>query len=189
MKKYLIITIIILFLPNYGQTFDIRNMVSNLTKAVGNNEIIPDKSIFGVPYGTSEDEFIEKFGKPIGYIQISQSKTGMIYGKKYLFLFTDTQLSGIRISHNIIDWQISNQIVGNSPFDNYQWKLDNNLKKEMSLTDVKKILGSRLETGRHGYKKLYKTTESTVTLNFSHYPDAGDSDDSYKLHGILIQKN
>lgn len=189
MKKYLILTILILLIPHFGQAFDIRKMVSNESKTHSNSVIVPDESIFGVLYGTSEDKFIEKFGKPIGYIQISKSNTGMIYGKNYMFLFTDKQLSGIRITHSIIDWQISSQIVGNSPFENIQWKLDNNLKEGMSLSDVKKILGDKFKVGKHGYKKLYKTTESTITLNFSHYTDAGDNDDSYKLHGLLIQKN
>lgn len=59
---------------------DIRSKVA---PAADTNIIDPNKSIYGMPLGSSEDEFIKKFGQPNGYVRISSAETAMFYGKKH----------------------------------------------------------------------------------------------------------
>jgi ABC-type phosphate transport system auxiliary subunit len=163
-------------------------MVESLTSKVKSNTIIPDKNIYGDPYGLHEDEFIKKHGKPTGYIQLSTTESGMLYGKSHMFFFTNRKLSGVRISHNILDWRISQQITAVTEFDNYRWKLDNGIRNQTSLADVKKILGSNIQDEEDNYKRVYEAGDSVVTLDFSHMTSLGENDSAYKIHSLLITK-
>src|SRR5947207_10389417 len=70
--------------------------------------IDPDKSIFGMAFGTTEDEFIAMHGKPTGYVRLTGDETAMIYGKSHAFIFEGSKLAGVRIAHTIVDWKLSN---------------------------------------------------------------------------------
>jgi hypothetical protein len=188
MKNILLSIFLITIIPFTSYAFDIREMVGSLSSTGETSEIVPDVSIYGTPYGTTEDEFIKQHGKPTGYIALSSNDSGMIYGKKHIFLFKNKKLNGVKISFNILDWQIANQIKSRTKFDNYNWILDNKIEEETNLAKVKKILGSKLQTDEHGYKKFYETDKSIVTINFSHRVDQGENDKAYNVHGILIQE-
>jgi len=80
------------------------------------NKIDPDKYVYGIPWGLSEDQFIIKWGDPIGYVRFNMQETGMIYGIRHMFLFLDNKLSGVRITHGILDWQLSKKAFAKSYF-------------------------------------------------------------------------
>ena len=188
LKKILIVAVAMLLFSGQGQAFDIRDYVSNLGKGKEEGLIVPDESIFGVPYGTAEDQFIEQFGKPVGYVRISERLSGMIYGKEYMFFFTEGALSGLRITHSILDWEISELIVGAGQFKRFNWTLNNNVSERTSLAEAKKTMGEKLKETRNKSKWYYDTEESRVTLHFGHYVAEGDTDDAYILSGIMVQK-
>jgi hypothetical protein len=185
--------------PCYAQ--DIRSKVRTSTPAEqSSNFIDPDAGIYGVPFGTSEDDFIAKEGKPIGYIRLSPQSTAMIYGKSQAFLFTEGKLVGVRITDSILDWKLSRnmddqnlqRISGTSPVGPCdinsapRWRLSNGITNGMDLTAVKKILGSKLSGDE--YNRYYDTKTARVELDFARYTDEGDSERAYKVNGILIRK-
>lgn len=172
-----------------AMALDIRDLVADSGQSDIVKEIDPDKMIFGIPLGTTEDEFIKKYGKPTGYIQITKTDTGMLYGKRHFFFFEDKKLSGITVTHNIVDWEISQEILSNTEFDRVRWKLNNGIKEGMNRADVKNILGDRLKKDKHGFKYYYTTDKSKVFLGFSHYVDAGEKDEAYTLYGITVRVN
>jgi hypothetical protein len=73
---------------------DIRSKVASPSGASLTNIIDPDKSIYGEEWGSTEDEFISKFGYPTGYIRLNGAETAMLYGKNHAFIFTASKLSG-----------------------------------------------------------------------------------------------
>jgi hypothetical protein len=148
--------------------------------------IDPDESIYGIPFGTREDEFIARHGKPTGYVRLSGAETAMVYGKSHAFIFKSGSLVGIRITHNIMDWKLSNASAP-SPFNGINWQLSNGIETEMSLAQVRKILGDKLSTKR--YRQYYYMTEKAqVELDFSHHTSEGDSDDAYRVFGIFLKQ-
>src|SRR3954451_6862470 len=77
---------------------DIRDKVAAPPEAGSMSGLIdPDSSIYGIPFGTTEDQFITQFGRPTGYLRLAAGMTGMIYGKTHCFLFAGGQLAGVRI--------------------------------------------------------------------------------------------
>ena len=70
-------------------------------------QIDPDKSIYGIPFGITEDEFITRHGKPMGYLRLNGVETAMIYGKSHAFLFVSGKLAGLRLNHHILDLKLS----------------------------------------------------------------------------------
>jgi hypothetical protein len=148
--------------------------------------IDPDKSIYGIPFGTTEDKFIAAHGKPMGYLRLSAAETAMLYGKTHAFIFDSGKLAGVRISDNILDWKLSSSQVESGPFDGIGWKLSNGIEKEMSLKDVKKILGDKLSK-KEFHEHYYLTDRARVELDFSHYVDRGENDEAYRLFGIFVK--
>lgn len=178
---------ILLLLSSNVFAFDIREFVGT-TQGPGMVKIIdPDRSIFGAELGTSEDAFIKEFGAPTGYIKITETETGMLYGKNHFFLFENRKLVGIRVSEHILDWQISKQILSKTPFDLVRWKLSSGIQKGMSKGDVKSILGAKLKENKRAYKSYYTTEKSKVELHFSHMVDQGENDEAYELYGIYVR--
>jgi len=186
MKTITVVTLLTFVSSVFGAD-DIRSKVTDSNDAKKlTRQIDPDKSIYGIPFGTTEDEFIARNGKPIGYVRLSGAETAMIYGKSHAFIFEGGSLVGIRITHSIVDWKLSNASAP-SPFDGITWQLANGIESEMSLTQVKKILGDKLSTKR--YRQYYYMTEKAqVELDFSHYTSGGEGDDAHRVYGILVQQ-
>src|ERR1044072_1481143 len=94
-----------------GLAQDIRDKVASPAAPERISETIdPDLHIYGIPFGTSEDEFISRFGKPTAYLRLSANESGMVYGKKHCFLFTNSRLSGVYVSYAIIDHKLMESI-------------------------------------------------------------------------------
>lgn len=165
---------------------DVRSKVGPVSGTSLSSMIDPDKSVYGVQWGSTEDEFIAKFGNPSGYINLNASETVMLYGKSHAFIFTASKLSGLRISMTVLDWRLSQSIPTLTPFDGIGWQLSNGIRGEMNLAEVKKILGESLKTERSQW--YFNTEKARVEMDFAHYPMEGEKDDSYKLHGIYIRQ-
>ena len=157
--------------------------------------IVPDQSIYGMPYGSSEEEFMKRFGKPDGYIQLRNRKSGMLYGKSHLFIFTNKRLSGVRISDSVLDWKLAKQLQTNPSFERRPWKLDNGIKDEMLLDEVKEILGERLKEDDYRSGYYFKKGDTTVTLDISrHYgtlngPPTEEDSFTERLNGIFLEQD
>ena len=113
---------------------DVRGLVKEKPrKDTGVENIIdPDHMILGASLGMAEEKFIEQYGQPTGYIQITPQESAMLYGKNHLFLFDDNKLVGIQISHNIIDWHVSQRITDYTVFDRVRWQLKSGIRKDMN---------------------------------------------------------
>lgn len=166
---------------------DIRQKVKSPDEVTLPSRIIdPDEGIFGIPFDTSEDELIERLGKPDGYLRLTGNESCMIYGTDIAFLLEDGRLHGVRITHSIIDWRISRRMPRASIFHGLQWKLSNGIQYETGLHEVKRILGDELAGDSHN--RSYSTDNATVHLNLSHYVGEGDEDGAYKVYGIMVEK-
>lgn len=152
------------------------------------NIIDPDKSVYGVQWGTSEDEFISKFGNPTGYIRLNPSDTLMLYGKSHAFIFTASKLSGLRINRDLLDWRLSQTILTLAPFDGISWQLSNGVRRDMNLAEVRKIVGDRLREEHPGrYQLFFNSDNARIGIDFSRTGDEG-RDESYKVYGIYIRQ-
>ncbi len=155
--------------------------------------IDPDQSIFGIPIGTTEDEFILKRGKPRGYIRLHDGgrpsgfvrligeETAMIYGDKEAFIFESGKLAGIRISPvSLFDWKLANR------YPDGKWQLSNGIERDMNLAQVRRILGDKLEM-KGNYQYYYRTEKAVVELEFMHWTGLGDKAEAYNVSGILVR--
>ena len=98
MKTILAILVLVVSVSLDVEAQDIRSKVAPPSRTSFTNIIDPDKSVYGVQWGSSEDEFISKFGHPNGYIRLNGTETAMLYGKYHAFIFTASKLSGVRIN-------------------------------------------------------------------------------------------
>lgn len=151
--------------------------------------IDPAKSIYGVPLGTSKVEFIRRCGPPTGEVRLKDSTSGLIYGSKHVFLFTNDRLSGIGVRDSVFNGQLF-WLVEPSPFDQVSWRLSNGITNQMPLPDVKAILGTRL--------LQYGT--SPAAWGFQYFREDGmrvdlefidcvwlPGEDRYQVHAVLVR--
>jgi hypothetical protein len=156
--------------------------------------IDPDRSIFGIPIGTTEEEFILKRGKPRGYVRLHDGgmpsgfvrmigeETAMIYGNSQAFIFESGKLVGVRISPmSLFDWRLTSH-----EYKSEKWQLSNGIESDMNLTQVRNLLGDKLAM-RANYQYYYKTTNAVVELDFMHWSDRGNTEHAYQLSGILVR--
>ena len=100
--------------------------------------INPGKSLFGISYGTGEDEFIARFGQPMKSIISGKTDREMMYGKKYIFLFKKTKLAGVKTASH--EYEVYPVIPTHDTFEYLDWKLSNGIAGHMKLAEVRKIL-------------------------------------------------
>ncbi len=126
---------------------DVRAKVSPASSTARANDLIDlsKKTFFGIPLGTSEDEVIAKFGPATGYARIDGTQTVVLYGPSVGLLFSGGKLAGVRLSRQLLDYRLANEMKAQTPFDGMQWKLSNGIQKDSSLPDVKRLLGSKLQ--------------------------------------------
>ena len=175
--------------PLLATAQDIRDKVASAPTATRtiNETIEPDSHMFGIPFGTTEDQIIAQYGKPAAYLRLDGTESGMLYGRSLCFLFTGGRLAGLRLTHNIVDSKLSNSLPAESPFTStlQRWQLSNGITAKMSLADVRGILSDQLQGNR--YHRSFETARARVELDFSHFVDQGDNDEAYTLFGVLIR--
>ena len=167
---------------------DVRSKVVGPGKSPAlNRQIDPDKDIYGIPFATSEEEFIKAYGKPTGYVRLDGQETAMLFGNSHAFLFENGKLVGVRITYNILDWKLTQGLAQQGLFNEQRWRLNNGIHQEMNRREVKEILGGKLQNDTP-YQFYYRTEKARVDLDFSHYTQSGDDDEAYRVHGILVRQ-
>jgi hypothetical protein len=162
---------------------DVRSKVIGAGKAPAlSRQINPDKDIYGIPFGTSEDEFIKAYGKPTGYVRLEGQDTAMLYGTTHA-----GKLVGVRITHNLLDWKLMQGTAQRGLFNEPRWSLNNGIRQEMNRREVKEILSGKLRNESH-FQFYYLTEKARVDLDFSHYTQEGEADEAYRVHGILVRQ-
>lgn len=187
MKSILAILILTVSVYSNVGAQDVRSKVGPTSETSFNNIIDPDRSIYGAQWGISEDEFINKFGQPTGYIRLNGAETVMIYGKEHAFIFKASRLSGVRITRYIFDWHLSQTELTRTPFDAIRWQLSNGVRRDMNLADVKKTIGNSLKT-EGPFRHYFDSDKALVEFDFVHSTGAGEKDEAYRVFGIYIQR-
>ena len=96
---------------------DIRDKVHSAAEPPASEAVTDTQGIvFGVPFGTSEDGVIQKFGKPAGYLRLDAHHTALLYGQSYLLLCYDGSFDATRINRSAIDWELSRWLTESAPF-------------------------------------------------------------------------
>ena len=147
--------------------------------------IDPGNHIYGHPFGISEDDFIKSEGAPTGYLKVSRSTAVMIYGKSHAFVFTDGKLSGLRIASQVFDWRIANNLPADTVHTAENWTLSNGLHADMTIAEVKKLLGERLI--ENDYRTYFDVGGRRVELDFVTYT-SGDRSGERRICGIYLGK-
>lgn len=173
---------------------DLRSKVAEANDYKSFNDVIdPDKSIFGIPLGTTEEEFIEKHGKPVGHLEFKEGETAAIYTDSIALVFQRGTLAGVLIDEDLVEYNIASRMEFPRVFPNElgsTYELSNGIKPQMSLLRIRQIVGDRLvqDHPESRFTQHFFTGNSRVELGFSMYKSkAEDDDEAYRLRSILIR--
>ena len=173
---------------------DLRSKVAEANDYKTFNSVIdPDKSIFGIPLGTTEEAFIKQHGKPVAYTRLKGDETCMIYTESIGFLFKNGGLAGVLVDDwDMVNYTLQEKMNFNRVFPSDlgdTWELSNGIKPEMSLLRVKQIVGDKLSQDEPDsrFSQTFLTEKSRVTLTFSHRSARPDDDeDAYNVSSIAV---
>jgi len=161
----------LLFLFQISPADDIRSKVTDLNEpGLKNNIIDPDNHIFGMPWGSTEDEVIEAWGKPTGYISFGEDRSGMFFGRHYIFLFDKGKLAGLIAGIDVLQGGLVEKIIPGNMFDNLAWRLNNGIESGTEWDKVDQIIiGSAFASEiQKDFKRAYETEMARVTFYFTH---------------------
>ena len=169
---------------------DIRGKVqpAATSTAISNVIDLQKKTIFGVALGTTEDQFIAKYGPAVGYVRLRATKTIMLYGHSVGFVFESGKLAGVRLSRQLLDWRLANDADLRTPFSHIDWRLSNGIRKDSDMEDIKRILGKRLVGSRfdnHYTEDGLRIDLDLVTVS-SDIDGKSDKSPVQKVDGIYI---
>lgn len=187
MKELFFIFIMLLCQPYAANADDERWATVSKKNPAITAEIDPDKHIFGLNYGTTEEEFIHTFGSPDGYIRLNKYVTVLIYGKSTAFLFREGQLDGVRIvPYGIMDWRLGKEMYSSSMFDSVGWYLSNGVQKNDPRDKLDTIMNHTIDKG--AYEWTYETEAASVVLGFSHHTQEGNAESAYRVSHLEVRK-
>ena len=169
----------------FAQEQDIRDKVQPSTEASRVDALIDTQGVvYGVPFGTKEDEVIQKFGKPAGYIRLDAHRTALLYGQSHLLLCYDGEFDAILIDRNVLNWEVSHWLTDQLPFTFEGWHLSDGVKSGMNLKAVKEIVHE--EPAAHTQQVTFSTPQCRVKLGFTHWIDRGAGDETYAVNSLLM---
>ena len=150
--------------------------------------IDPEQHIFGIAFGTTEDDFIKRVGKPDGYIQLGGDESAMIYGKEVAFLFHGKRLGGMHISHYVVGSDLGDRIAANDAFRDIasRWRLNNGIRAGTSAAKLKEIVNVNVNPDRPTFNPSYITRTASVKLHMTFGALEGAS--SGEVYGVTVEK-
>ena len=167
---------------------DIRDKVRGGKESIEADGLMdPNDSIWGFKIGISEDELLKVKGKAMGYVRIDASNSVIFFDTQKSFIFTNGKLSGGTVEYSLIDEGITRKFTGDELSLVARWKLDNGIRNQMPLEEVKKILGDRLKKeARHPseYRQYYEDGNSIVYLSFSSSDRGGGL--TFRVHAAMV---
>ena len=120
-------------------------------------------------------------------MRLDKSNTAAIFEEGHGLIFTDGKLTGCRVGSSLIDFQLIKEFSGARMRFVQRWSLDNGVKYDMSLDDVKEILGEKLTKPADSYgeyHQTYRDGKSTVQLYFASSSNRFGNGETFHSHPI-----
>jgi len=169
MKITIVCVLAILFVVPFAMADDdIYKHLNTSPTGLLSEEIDPDFHAYGMPWHSSEEDIINAWGQPTGYIRFNSQETGMVYGHSHLFVFCDGKLAGLTIKDDIFVWQASQYITPHHIFDRVQWRLKNGITDNLDIKEIDKLVDAfPLEDTYKDSSKFYTTDKAKVIITYT----------------------
>jgi hypothetical protein len=154
------------------------------TKAPSSPAIDPDRGAYGVAFGSTEKQIVEKLGTPTGTVQLSSTRRALIYGKSHAFILRKGAFRTLIVVDSVLDYRLSQGMESHPVVDSISWTLGPGIKDGMSYAQVAKALGRAASLG--DYNLAYETTNARVELQFAGMQGARGDPESFSLRGFVI---
>ena len=129
--------------------------------------IDPQRGVYGLSLGATEDETVRRFGKPVGIVELSESHRAYLYGKAHLLGFKKGRFYQLIVGNYLIARQLHELMDADLWFDSDSWKLTPGIKRGMSVDTVAKLLKRDIPHGV--YIWTYTDGDAQIELGFSRH--------------------
>ena len=145
--------------------------------------IDPDRSVYGLSFGSSEKDLISTFGEPTGVIVLNETRKAYLYGRSHLFVFRNGKLRELFVQRNILDWDVSKRMDEHPFFDRGLWILEPGIENNMDFNAVMDALGR--PHANPDYRYSVEGERSSTELTFSRRRGLPGAE-SFVLYGIAV---
>ena len=144
-----------------------------LLEEVKDRMIDPKSGIYGLPFGSTEEETVQRFGKPVSIIELSEGHRAYLYGKAHLLVFKKGHFFKVIVSEYHIAPQLHKMMDADLWFDSDSWKLTPGIKRGMSVDTVSKLLKKDIPHGVYSWS--YTDGDAQIELRISKHTTKKDS--------------
>ena len=175
MKFHVAILLVTLSFAGIGEAAD---------KGALSSIIDPDRGAYGIAFGSTEKQIVEKLGAPTGTVQLSSTRRALIYGKGHAFIIRKGTFRTLIVVDSVLDYRLSQGMESHPVIDSISWTLGPGIKDGMSYAQVAKALKRADSLG--DYNLSYETTNARVELQFAGMQGARGDPESFSLRGFVI---
>lgn len=146
--------------------------------------IDPNAAVYGLPFGSSEEQTRATFGAPRGVILLNEGYKLYLYGKSHFFVFRRGKFIELNVDrHAAYQFDGAGRMERHPFFDGDRWEIIPGLRIGMTFDQVRKVL--KKPDMAPDYTLVVDGENSTMTLKFTGTYGATDAD-SYKFSGFSI---
>ena len=145
--------------------------------------IDPDASVYGVKFGSTENEVMAEFGQPQGIIFLNDTMRAFLYGQSHLFIFRKGKLGELMVNKHGLLRDLRRYMETHPFFDSGRWMIEPGLRFRMKFTEVRRMLNK--PGAKPGLKYTFHGERSSTTLLFSRKLGRSDAE-AYRLYGFSI---
>ncbi|MCZ6803952.1 MAG: hypothetical protein O7D86_08480 [Proteobacteria bacterium] len=125
--------------------------------------IEPDVSVYGLKFGSTEEEIINEFGKPNGVISANWRVKILLYGKRHWFYLIEGKFQEIVYSLETYNSELDKSIKLHPFFDDTPWVLEpHGITLETSYKEIETITGNKLFSEKFPAKIKGKISTTSI---------------------------
>lgn len=146
--------------------------------------IDPDSGAYGIAFGSTEKQIVDKLGAPTGTVQLSSTRRALLYGKNHAFILRKGAFRTLVVVDGVLDYRLSQGMEAHSVIDSINWTLGPGIKDGMSYAQVAKAIGRPASLG--DYDLTYETSHSRIELQFAGMQGSRRDPEAFSLRGFVI---
>ena len=150
-------------------------------------EIDPDQQVYGLKFGSTEEEMVAAFGRPTGVVRIDPQHVALLYGRRHAFVLLNGSFTELQISAQpVFAGELGSRMEGHPFFDSVSWSLQpGGVLPGMEFTETAKKLGAKF--GPPGPRATFLSKSAQVELGFERVRDAKGAPSPFSLATVWIR--
>ena len=150
-----------------------------------NTEISFKNGIYGIKLGSEVKDVIQTLGEPSVQLDVMEGEQVLLFGRRQAFHFQNNKLVKFNAHYDQLSQSINNKIPIRPTLDGQHWQLNNEIRRQMSLTEVASYLGQEVALDENNNFNL-KYGQQVMQMQFSFVTDQETYEKQFYLYNLTL---